>query len=1013
MRFCVIIACALGVFRSETKAPEVAVVEIDPDLDSGRVRNNGDVDLAAIQTALNGGEEKRLVSRGGGDDLDALLKAVNTLRRDDPDSSMGGYHGHGHRHRHHHARDPDGMGDGGDGSDSRIGSGHRHHHHAKSHGDDEENESGHHGHHSHRRAHGDDESGHGGHHSHRRAHGDDDDDDDGSSHDIDIGEHPGKKKSKEDEDESPSSKEIESKDEDESGSSAGLSAHKMQFSIVRIASTARQANLMEPWKKSGEDQHFVGSGFIIHNDEEGPLIATNAHVISDAHTVCIVLTAKDKTCYRSQVRLVNHEWDLAFLMIIANDPEKKSNPEDPLLNEFLEATTDKNGKSILTVLEIHSKHFGSTVEQGTQVIALGFPLGKQSLALTSGVLSGSEVVHDVIVLQTTAPISPGNSGGPLLINEGPHKGEICGVNFASAVAQGSQNNNFAIPAWRLQQQFAFFKSRKSKFSYETCRNDIGKCEMKVPVPSTESGFIPGNEILYKASGCDDSEGVFVTDVGERTSFAKADPPLKGGMLITSVDGTKIDRFGYGRNTEYLDEKVSFMDLVNFKQDLDQATSVTTCGCQNNVRSTKQEHSVSHEWMSAYETPLLDQPQVALANHDFVSFAGLAMQPLSTALARELIITRQQLNLIPYAMKGNKKCPIVITKADLSASSKDNNAPVVGAVVTHINGVDLSSLELAANATEEHQCSKSMQRLRMAFAKIIDKSGSSCQSKPFNHKVHTANASHSYGSHYSSKSSDDSTIEKTRYGDDFSGDGGEGGYGDDGDSPGGRSVQRKPAPNISYAHVNHVWTLKTQEGHFMAVDFDQALKDMAAVPKLAIDKTVLKLMADRGIELNETAAKEAQKREEEREQEGGGFGDFGGEGGGDYHSGGQSKNNAGHKGSHRHHRNYHRHHSLSELMSREDAELDGDVLPIEYRNVYRGGMTAARDLEYALASPETIWGASSFMEIDQGSVGPASMSSMSLAEATSFLEINAANEMGPGAMEPVSLMQVGRKTHASQ
>ena len=100
------------------------------------------------------------------------------------------------------------------------------------------------------------------------------------------------------------------------------------------------------------------------------------------------------------------------------------------------------------------------------------------------------------------------------------------------------------------------------------------------------------------------------------------------------------------------------------------------------------------------------------------------------------------------------------------------------------------------------------------------------------------------------------------------------------------------------------------------------------------------------------------------------------------------------------------------MSREDAELDGDVLPIEYRNVYRGGMTAARDLEYALESPETIWGASSF---DHGSVDPAKMSSMSLAEAVSFLEIsqNAENEMGPGSMEPVSLMQVGRKTHASQ
>ena len=60
MRFCVIIACALGTFRLQKKTPEFAVVEIDPDRDSGRDFNNGNVDLAAIQTALNGGEEKRL-----------------------------------------------------------------------------------------------------------------------------------------------------------------------------------------------------------------------------------------------------------------------------------------------------------------------------------------------------------------------------------------------------------------------------------------------------------------------------------------------------------------------------------------------------------------------------------------------------------------------------------------------------------------------------------------------------------------------------------------------------------------------------------------------------------------------------------------------------------------------------------------------------------------------------------------------------------------------------------------
>merc|ERR1719331_2712582 len=501
------------------------------------------------------------------------------------------------------------------------------------------------------------------------------------------------------------------------------------------------------------------------------------------------------------------------------------------------------------------------------------------------------------------------------------------------------------------------------------------------------------------------------------------------MLITSVDGTKIDRFGYGRNTEYLDEKVSFMDLVNFKQDLDQATTVTTCGCENNVRSKKSDHSVSHEWMSAYETPLLDQPQVALAQHDFVTFAGMAMQPLSTALARELIITRQQLNLIPYAMKTNNKCPIVITKADLGASSKDNNAPVVGAVVTHINGVDLNKLDVASNSMYGHTCAKSMARLRMAFSRIIDKSGSTCQSRPSAHSTTNASAPAPHSSHHSSGSfhssashhkppskgsPDESVIEKTRYND-----GGVLGGGDDmgdesdGDRPGGRATERKAMPNISYAHVNHIWTLKTQEGHFLAVDFDQALKDMAGVPKLAIDKTVLGLMAARGIELNETAAKENEKREQEREMENSGFGDGGGMG--DQSSSGSSAGgqfNAGEKGTAhgakaKHHHPRH-HHSLSELMSREDAGLDGDVLPIEYRDVYRGGMTAARDLEYALESPETIWGSSSFMQIDESSVEPSRMSQMDLS--TSFLEIKAANEMGPGGIEPESLMQVERKTH---
>merc|ERR1719352_1254524 len=115
---------------------------------------------------------------------------------------------------------------------------------------------------------------------------------------------------------------------------------------------------------------------------------------------------------------------------------------------------------------------------------------------------------------------------------------------------------------------------------------------------------------------------------------------------------------------------------------------------------------------------------------------------------------------------------------------------------------------------------------------------------------------------------------------------------DGSGVSGR-MERKPESNISYAHVKHIWTLKTQEGHFLAVDFDQSLKDMSGVPKYAIDKTVLALMASHGIELNETAAKENEKREQEREQESGGFGE-GGESGGQFNSGEEGGSHANNK-----------------------------------------------------------------------------------------------------------------------
>ena len=87
--------------------------------------------------------------------------------------------------------------------------------------------------------------------------------------------------------------------------------------------------------------------------------------------------------------------------------------------------------------------FGSA-RTGEDVMALGFPLGdilgKELKATKGNISSFFGFEGNKNYLQFTAPIQPGNSGGPLL-NEG---GYVVGINTAILVGEDFQNINFAI-----------------------------------------------------------------------------------------------------------------------------------------------------------------------------------------------------------------------------------------------------------------------------------------------------------------------------------------------------------------------------------------------------------------------------------------------------------------------------------------------------------------------------------------------------------------------------------------
>merc|ERR1719409_1089793 len=117
--------------------------------------------------------------------------------------------------------------------------------------------------------------------------------------------------------------------------------------------------------------------------------------------------------------------------------------------------------------------FTGSTKVGMAAVAMGFPLGMTSVKMSTGVLSGHETVGDFIVYQHTSPISPGNSGGPLFV-EGTKK--VLGINFATAAAANSQQNNFAIPSWRVQQMLTQYDKDEGEEVVEAAESEKAEGE---------------------------------------------------------------------------------------------------------------------------------------------------------------------------------------------------------------------------------------------------------------------------------------------------------------------------------------------------------------------------------------------------------------------------------------------------------------------------------------------------------------------------------------------------------
>jgi len=234
----------------------------------------------------------------------------------------------------------------------------------------------------------------------------------------------------------------------------------------------------------------LGSGVIITADGE---IVTNEHVVRDADEVRVRLMGETEP-RRATVLAADPPNDLALLQIEGSDfpPAVIADP--------------------------------TAIAVGDPVVAIGFALGLDGAATVStGVVSGLErtlLTEEGALgglVQTDAPISSGNSGGPL-VNA---RGEVVGINTAVATsnrARSASNVGFAISASELLAEIDGLR-----------RQAAGETLVE--------GFL-GVGIDDRSDG---GSGALITEVSPGSPAA--DAGIEAGDIVVAADGRSIAGLG--------------------------------------------------------------------------------------------------------------------------------------------------------------------------------------------------------------------------------------------------------------------------------------------------------------------------------------------------------------------------------------------------------------------------------------------------------------------------------------
>lgn len=249
-----------------------------------------------------------------------------------------------------------------------------------------------------------------------------------------------------------------------------------------------------------DNESVSGSGVFI---EKG-LILTCYHVIKDALEILVHVYKNelDKSKIKAKVKHIFPDDDLAIIRL----------EDDDVIYQLLDY-------DIIT-------HNHNNVEVNT----VGYPLGSDTLKVNRGVIAGFQ---DSLI-QTDSPLNPGNSGGPLILNN-----KIIGINQSKHV--DANNTGYVVPIFRF---LIYWKLRRNELKMVN-----KKPSLLMNIQYMNQGY---DKFNFKTKI---KNGVMVTEIGKASPIKN----IEQYDILLKINGNRISYNGYIKFPFY-PQKICIEDL---------------------------------------------------------------------------------------------------------------------------------------------------------------------------------------------------------------------------------------------------------------------------------------------------------------------------------------------------------------------------------------------------------------------------------------------------------------------